>query len=283
MAVEFPVAFEKMNGTGNDFIIIDNRNGAVPLAEQSEFARLISRRRFSLGADGVIFLEDCEEADFRWQFYNSDGSTAEMCGNGSRCAARFAYRHGITGKKMTFSTLAGIVEAEIGEQENIVKVKLPDPFDFRVGLSIELDKQEYPVFYVNSGVPHAVIFINDDQIPVKSWGRKIRYHEMFQPSGTNVNFVYVKNDNTIRVRTYERGVEDETMACGTGNIASALYSAMQKKMSSPVTVETYGNEQNLVYFDLQDGPIAKDIFLEGPTRLVCDGNLGVDSIKQQLT
>lgn len=279
MAVEFPVAFEKMNGTGNDFILIDNRGGVVPLAEQAEFSRLISRRQFSLGADGVILLEDCGEADFRWQFYNSDGSVAEMCGNGSRCAARFAYRHGIAGPKMTFSTLAGIVEAEIGDKEHIVKVKLPDPVDFRLGLSIELDEQEFPLFYVNSGVPHVVIFVEHDEVPVKTWGRKIRYHELFEPKGTNVNFVQIKENNAIRVRTYERGVENETMACGTGNVAAALYSAMQKDMHSPIEVETYGGEKNKVYFDLQDGPVAQEVFLEGPTRLVCCGELNADALK----
>lgn len=279
MVVEFPVPFEKMNGTGNDFILIDNRKGIVPLSEQANFARLISRRQFSLGADGVILLEDCGEADFRWQFYNSDGSVAEMCGNGARCAARFAYRHRIANRKMTFSTLAGIVNAEIGSDENIVKVQLPDPFDFKIGLSVELDEQKFPIFYVNSGVPHAVLFVEHDKVPVKTWGRKIRYHELFEPKGTNVNFVQIKDNNTIRVRTYERGVEDETMACGTGNVAAALYSAMQKDMDSPIEVETYGGEKNLVHFDLQDGPVARDVFLEGPTQLICTGELNIDALK----
>ncbi len=278
MDIQFPIAFEKMNGTGNDFIIIDNRSGVIPLEHQAEFARLICRRMFSVGADGLILIEDCDEADFRWQFYNADGSIAEMCGNGSRCAARFAWRHNIANQAMTFSTLAGIVAAEVGENESIVKVRLPDPVDFRTSLTVNLDEKDFPLFFVNSGVPHAVIFVDHDKIPVKSWGRKIRYHKLFEPKGTNVNFVQLKEENRIKVRTYERGVEDETMACGTGNIAAALYSAMQKGLRSPVTVETRGGEENLVYFDLHDGPTATNIFLEGPTRLVCSGELTPDSI-----
>ncbi len=278
MDIQFPIAFEKMNGTGNDFILIDNRGGAISLTYQAEFARLVCRRMFSVGADGLILIEECKEADFRWQFYNADGSKAEMCGNGSRCAARFAWRHGIAGKKMTFSTLAGIVAAEVGDDESIIKVRLPDPFDFRSDLSIDLDEQQLPLFFVNTGVPHAVIFVDHDEIPVKAWGRKVRYHKLFEPKGTNVNFVQIKKGNTIRVRTYERGVEDETMACGTGNIAASLYSAMQKGLRSPITIETRGGEKNRVYFELKDGLAATNIFLEGPTRLVCSGELTPDSI-----
>ncbi len=278
MDIQFPISFEKMNGTGNDFIIIDNRREVIPLEHQAEFARLVCRRMFSVGADGLILIEDCDEADFRWQFYNADGSIAEMCGNGSRCAARFAWRHDIADQAMTFSTLAGIVAAEVGKNESIVKVRLPDPVDFRTSLTVNLEEQDFPLFFVNSGVPHAVIFVDHDKIPVKTWGRKIRYHKLFEPKGTNVNFVQLKEENRIKVRTYERGVEDETMACGTGNIAAALYSAMQKGLRSPVTVETRGGEENLVYFDLHNGPTATNIFLEGPARLVCSGELTPDSI-----
>ncbi len=282
MDITFPIAFDKLNGSGNDFIIIDNRKGIIPLACQSEFSRLICRRMFSVGADGVILIEDCKEADFRWQFYNADGSKAEMCGNGSRCAARFAWRHKIAGRKMTFSTLAGIVEAEIGEDDSIVKVHLPDPTDFRLHLSVELDDQEFPLFFVNSGVPHAVIFVDyEKEIPVNVWGRKVRYETLFAPDGTNVNFVQVKDTHTIKVRTYERGVEGETMACGTGNIAASIYSALEKGLQSPITIETYGGEKNRVYFELQDGPTAKNVFLEGPTMLVCSGELTPDAILQQ--
>ncbi len=282
MNIDFPITFDKMNGSGNDFIIIDNRSGAVPDEYQSEFSRLVCRRMFSLGADGVILIEDCAEADFRWQFYNADGSMAEMCGNGSRCAARFAWRHKIAGQSMTFATLAGIIEAEIRDEESLVKVRLTNPTDFRDNLSVELDGQEFPLHFVNSGVPHAVIFTDHDEVPVETWGRKVRHHKLFAPEGTNVNFVQITGEDSIKVRTYERGVEGETLACGTGNVAACLYSAMRKGLRSPISVETRGGERNLVYFTLQGGLMAaKDIFLEGPTRLICSGELTPEAILQQ--
>ncbi|PHR29760.1 MAG: diaminopimelate epimerase [Desulfotalea sp.] len=278
MALNFPIAFEKMSGTGNDFVIIDNRNNVVPLEEQADFAKKVCRRMFSIGADGLILIENSETADFSWNFYNADGSVAEMCGNGSRCAARFAYLHKICGPKMKFVTLAGVIEAEMCELEGEVRVKMPSPHDFRFDLSLRLDGVEYPVTYVNTGVPHAVIFVDDEDVPVKQWGRKVRFHEIFEPDGTNVNFVKVLTDGKIQVRTYERGIEDETMACGTGAVASALYAAMHKGMDSPVEVITSGGEALTIHFDLQDGPVAENVYLQGPTRIICSGNLNAEAL-----
>jgi len=276
--VDFPIPFEKMNGTGNDFVIIDNRSLLIPKAEQAEMARKICRRMFSVGADGLIFIEESAVADFSWNFYNSDGSVAEMCGNGSRCVARFAYRHGIVGKKMKFATLAGIIEAEIGEEEAVVRVKMTSPHDFRLGLSLSVGDEDKAVGFVNTGVPHAVIFVDHDDIPVNTWGRAVRFHEMFEPKGTNVNFVRVLPDGRLKVRTYERGVEAETMACGTGVVASALFAALQKGLESPVEVITSGGEMLTILFDLVDGPVASKVFLQGPTRLVCTGNLTAEAL-----
>ncbi len=267
-----------MSGAGNDFVIIDNRHLKIPPAEQPELARKICRRMFSVGADGLIFIEDSTKADFGWNFYNADGSVAEMCGNGSRCAARFAYRHKIVGKKMKLETLAGIVEAEICDPEDVVRVKMTPPFDFRLGISLELGDEEHAAFYVNTGVPQVVIFVKENDVPVKTWGRKVRFHELFEPKGTNVNFVNVLPDGKLKVRTYERGVENETMACGTGAVASALFAAMQKGMESPVTVITSGGEMLTILFDLHDGPVAENVFLQGPTRLICTGNLTAEAL-----
>ena len=278
MALNFPIPFEKMNGTGNDFVVIDNRNSIIPPGEQVEFAKKVCRRMFSIGADGVILIENSETVDFSWKFYNADGSIAEMCGNGARCAARFAYRHKMCGLKMKFETLAGIIEAEISESEENVRVKMPTPHDFRLGLSLRLDDEEYPVTFVNTGVPQAVIFVGDDDTPVKKWGRKVRFHELFEPRGTNANFVKVLGDNRIKVRTYERGVEGETMACGTGAVASALYAAMHKGMDSPVEVVTSGGEILTIFFDLQDGPIAENVYMQGPTRIICSGDLTPEAL-----
>ncbi|HBG21624.1 MAG TPA: diaminopimelate epimerase [Desulfobulbaceae bacterium] len=274
----FPIAFDKMNGTGNDFVIIDNRQLAIPVEEQPELARKICRRMFSVGADGLIFIENSTKADFRWNFYNSDGSVAEMCGNGSRCAARFAYRHKIAGKKVKFETLAGIIEAEIGDEEETVRVKMTRPRDFRLDLSLSLGDEERPVAYVDTGVPHAVIFVGDEDVPVKTWGRKVRFHELFAPRGTNANFVTLLPDGRLKVRTYERGVEAETMACGTGVVASALIAAIQKGKESPVEVVTTGGGVLTILFELSDGPVAENVYMQGPARLVCTGHITAEAL-----
>lgn len=274
----FPIAFDKMNGTGNDFVIIDNRQLAIPVEEQPDLARKICRRMFSVGADGLIFIENSSKADFRWNFYNSDGSVAEMCGNGSRCAARFAYRHKIAGKKVKFETLAGIIEAEIGDEEETVRVKMTRPRDFRLDLSLSLGDEERPVAYVDTGVPHAVIFVGDEDVPVKTWGRKVRFHELFAPRGANANFVNLLPDGRLKVRTYERGVEAETMACGTGVVASALIAAIQKGKESPVEVVTSGGGVLTILFELSDGPVAENVYMQGPARLVCTGHITAEAL-----
>jgi len=278
MTLDFPIAFEKMSGTGNDFVVIDNRDNGIPLESQAEMARKVCRRKFSVGADGLILLKDSEIADFGWDFYNADGSVAEMCGNGARCAARFAYRHEIAGRTMKLETLAGIVEAEICDSDEVVKVKMTKPFDFKLELSLRLDDQEFSVAFVNTGVPQAVIFVDKEEVPVKKWGRKVRFHELFEPKGTNANFVRVTGPGQLKVRTYERGVEDETMACGTGAVASALFASMHKEMDSPIEVETSGGELLTVFFNLQDGPVADDVYLQGPTRIICTGNLTAEAL-----
>jgi diaminopimelate epimerase len=233
---------------------------------------------FSVGADGLIFIEDSAAADFGWNFYNADGSVAEMCGNGSRCAARFAYRHNIAGKRMKLETLAGIVEAEICEEEEVVRVKMTQPYDFRLGLSLQLGDEQRPVVYVNTGVPHAVIFVGEEEVPVKTWGRKVRFHQLFEPKGANANFVTLLADGRLKVRTYERGVEAETMACGTGAVAAALFAAIQKGMDSPIEVVTSGGGVLTILFDLFDGPVVENVYLQGPTRLICTGNLTAEAL-----
>ncbi len=277
-AMRFPLAFDKMTGTGNDFIVIDNREQVVLVAEQAELARKICRRMFSVGADGVIFLESGSQADLQWQFYNPDGSEAEMCGNGARCAARFAYQHRMVAeRKMTIATLAGVIGAEIGE-DDLVRVTMPIPHDIRRGLSMVLDGEEWLAGYLNTGVPHLVLFVDDEPIPVMSWGRKLRFDEMFAPGGTNVNFARVLPDGRLKVRTYERGVEAETMACGTGAVASALLAAFEQGLTSPVTVVTSGGEILTILFDLDDGSVVEKVFLQGPARLVYSGQLTPEAL-----
>ena len=278
MALTFPVPFEKMSGTGNDFILIDNRSQIIPEDEQVGLARKLCRRMFSVGADGLILIEDSDQADFKWNFYNADGSMAEMCGNGSRCAARFAFEHGIVGRKMKIETLAGIVEAEICKDDNSVRVKMVPPTDFRLDLSLRVGDEERAVAYVNTGVPHVVVFVEDEDVPVKVWGRKIRFHELFYPNGVNANFVRLLDDGRVQSRTYERGVEAETMACGTGAVAAAIMACLLKGKESPVEIVTSGGDSLTILFTLKDGPVAEDVYLQGPTRLIFTGNLTAEAL-----
>ncbi len=281
MDIEFPVPFAKMSGTGNDFIVIDHRRTLVPEDMQADFVRGVCRRMFSVGADGLIFIENSGKADFSWRFYNGDGSVAEMCGNGARCAARFAYAKGIAGKKMSFETLAGIIEAEVLNDEGEVSLLMTPPFDYRTGLEAELDGKLHEISYMNSGVPHAVLFMDEaEEIAVKKWGSSVRFHELFQPAGTNVNFVQPLADGGIRVRTYERGVEDETMACGTGAVASAIFAANRGMTSSPVTVTTSGGERLTIVFDLQQDSTAENVYLQGPARIIYIGQLTAESLEK---
>ncbi len=272
------IKFWKMNGSGNDFIIIDNRDGIIKQEQMSSFSKLVCRRRRSVGADGVIFIVESKSksCDFAWKFYNSDGSEAEMCGNGSRCVARFAYLNKIAAKKMRFETAVGAVEAEVLGRR--VKVMLTDPKQLRKDVQIEKLLDWESIDFINTGVPHVVIRVKElENIPVQQIGRKIRFHKEFLPEGTNVNFMRKIADNLIEVRTYERGVEDETLACGTGSIASALISSLRDGNSSPVDVKTKGGEILRIYFKRQ-GDRFFDIWLEGDTNIVYKGELHEEAL-----
>lgn len=277
MNMDFPIPITKMSGAGNDFIIIDHRSLFIPEPLHPQFTQMICRRRFSAGADGLILIENTEGADFSWRFYNNDGSIAEMCGNGARCAARYAYRKGIAGKHMRFKTVAGLIEAEIlGEQEH-VSIRMTEPYDYKNGLLVPLGGRECEVFFLNTGVPHAVVFVDSADTPVKEWGRALRFHENFEPMGTNVNFIRMLEDDSLHVRTYERGVEDETMACGTGVVASAIIAAMQGLAESPIDITTTGGEQLVVQFDLNEEQVT-NVYLQGAARIIYEGNLSAEAL-----
>lgn len=271
------IPFYKMSGSGNDFIIIDNRQSVVPSDNVSGFAAQVCRRRMSVGADGLILLEPSDCADFKWRFLNSDGSVAEMCGNGARCAARFAFLHGIAGEKMRFETLAGIIGAQVQGDE--VKIRMTDPSD--LVMTDELDTGQERVVYssINTGVPHVVIEVDDlENAAVTSLGRRIRRHPRFAPAGTNVNFMAPLPDAAWAVRTYERGVEDETLACGTGIAAAALVLAVAKSLASPIRLKARSGTWLKVYF-AREAESFKDLFLEGDARIVCRGRMGPSAWK----
>lgn len=287
-AKDFPISFTKMSGTGNDFIVIDHRRPFIAEEMQSDFARRICRRKFSAGADGLILIENSETADFQWQFYNGDGSRAEMCGNGARCAARFAYANNIAPASMRFQTAAGEIEAQVLDQSGAtVKIRLTAPEDLKLQIPLAVDGAEQVLHFINTGVPHTVLLVGDaSEVPVAEWGRTIRFHEMFQPAGTNANFVQVHDTGSLKVRTYERGVEDETMACGTGAVASALIAAMLDRATPPVSVITSGGEQLTIHFSVTGEPgsrqldLAAGIFLEGPAHVIYEGQLNADALSE---
>ena len=265
------IKFTKAVATGNDFIIIDNRklDFGYPLPD---FAKRVCARKLSVGADGVLAIEGSGKADFRMRIFNPDGSEAQMCGNGSRCAAFYAAQRKIAGNTMTIETLAGILSAEV--KGDIVKVKITEPKDIKWNLCLMIDKCPYKLNFVNTGVPHVIHFVDDlDRVDVKNLGSHIRRHGEFSPDGTNADFVKIVDKRNIRVRTYERGVEDETLACGTGAVASAIIAAEAHKMISPVIVETRGGEKLTVHFDIVEGQF-RNVYLEGRAVLVYDGMIG---------
>ena len=266
-----PIPFFKMSGSGNDFIVIDNRNPVVPADRVPQLVVGACRRKLSVGADGLILIEASETADFRWRFFNADGSLPDMCGNGARCAARFAFLHDIAGRKMAFETLAGIIAAEV--EADGVRIRMTAPKGLVPDFELALNGQLVTVGRINTGVPHVVMMVDDlDAVDVLTVGRAIRYHPDFAPDGTNVNFVSRSTDGRIRIRTYERGVEDETLACGTGNVAAALLLADRYGLDSPVALTTRSGSRLTVHFQRSQDRF-EDVFLEGDARVIYHGEL----------
>jgi diaminopimelate epimerase len=269
--------FFKMHGGGNDFILIDHRRGVIPEADQPRFARRACARQVGVGADGLILIENSAQADFSWRFYNADGSVAEMCGNGARCAARFALLHKLAPENLTFETLAGTIAAEVKGRR--VRLALAGIEDFHLHLDIPVDGQNLVGHFLKVGVPHVILPVTDlEAAPVKELGRLVRFHSLFQPAGANADFIRVKDPQALEVRTYERGVEDETLACGTGAVAAALIGARLGWVSSPVAVHTRGGEVLTVDFETQ-GENFSAIHLEGDALVVYEGELWVDELK----
>jgi diaminopimelate epimerase len=267
------VEFTKMNGAGNDFVLIDNRAQSIALST-AQVARLCGRQA-GVGADGVILLipNKLGKADWAWDFYNNDGSEAEMCGNGARCFARFIQK--LTGAKdqISFETKAGVISARFHGET--VTVNLTAPRDMRLNQTVALQSGKTTIHSVDTGVPHAVLFTEDaDQAMVQPVGAEIRRHPHFAPRGTNVNFAQLLGPNFIRVRTYERGVEGETLACGTGVTASALVAAELHHFQSPVRVRVQSGAELEVSFAKSAGRHV-DVCLTGPADFVFDGRIAL--------
>ncbi len=262
------ILFTKAVASGNDFVIIEKRH-ASRASRLAALAKTICDRRFGAGADGLIFLEKSAAADIKMRIFNSDGSEAQMCGNGARCVALYCRKTNIT-----IETKAGIVKGKVRGEK--VGVKLTDPSGYEPVVPIKINGRELKVNSINTGVPHAVIFVDGIEcIDVSEIGRQVRYLECFAPSGTNVDFVEALDSRTIKVRTYERGVEDETLACGTGAAASAIAASFQLPISGKggeqkINVITRGGETLRVYFNSRNGKI-NNVWLEGKARIVYKG------------
>ncbi|MCX5669016.1 MAG: diaminopimelate epimerase [Candidatus Omnitrophica bacterium] len=252
--------FTKMVGSGNDFIIIKGK----PVGNLPRLAKTLCDRKFGIGADGMLLLDKCKDTDLSMRIFNADGSEAEMCGNGARCAAFFSGR-----PKARLRTAAGVINVEV--HGNQVKIQLTAPKDIKLDIPLIVNGRSLNVNFINTGVPHVVIFVSGiDDIDLKSIGRSIRRHRKFSPRGTNVNFVQEKGKNFIQIRTYERGVEDETLACGTGSTAAALIFALKNNLDNLVKVQTQSGETLKITFQKENGEFRK-VWLEGSVEIVYKG------------
>lgn len=263
------VAFHKMHGCGNDFILIDNRALRVPVPLMAGWAVELCRRAFGVGADGLIFLEDSEtpEAAYRWHFYNADGSRAEMCGNASRCVGRLAVELGMAPPEHAFLSDAGLIRVRL-LGEDLVKVQLTPPKDTSLNIALNVAGQELTAHYVDSGVPHAVVFFEDvSGLDIMTLGPALRHHGHFAPRGANANLAQVVDGAHMMLRTYERGVEGETHACGTGAVAAVHLAHALGLTGSRVDVTTSGKE--VLTIDIENS----DVFLTGTAIQVYTGEL----------
>ena len=269
------ISFTKMQGSGNDFIIVESSLQSITYCSKKLVPKICDRI-YGVGADRVLLIEKSKKADARMRIYNADGTEAEMCGNGARCAALYlGYKS--KAKIIRLETKAGIVKAEVNKDST--KIKLTDPTDLKLGFNVRVAGKEYEVDYINTGVPHAVIAVNDlDEVPVKELGRAIRNHDIFKPRGTNVDFVKIEDPSHICLRTYERGVEDETLACGTGSAAAAIIAVLNTcgeprerlGLEHKVFVKTHSKDVLVVYFKASKKNIS-DVWLEGKAKIVFKG------------
>lgn len=265
-----------MAGGGNDFVVVDNRDGR--LTEVTELTRRICTRALSVGADGLILIENSTRADVRMRYFNSDGSRGEFCGNGTRCAARFVFMNRIAGSKITIETDAGIVGAEVSESGSVT-ITMPPPQSFRGDRPLLVGERIVQGSSITVGVPHYVTFVREDlrAQDIVPLGRAVRMHRDLQPAGANVNFVVVRDNHSIEVRTYERGVEAETLSCGSGTVASVSVSALFGKVTSPVSVLTRSGITVDVSFAMDGGEL-RDVKLKGDARLIYSAALTAETI-----
>jgi diaminopimelate epimerase len=265
------LAFTKMNGAGNDFVMVDNRTLSLDLSN-AQIAKICDRHR-GIGSDGLLAVEPAvgQEADFRFRYYNADGGEVEMCGNGARCFARYVNRlHDFTLEKVSFETIAGLISAEfLGDT---VRLQMSVPHGLFLKEKLPVNGRDLEVSFINTGVPHACVFVDDlTSVDVLGDGAALRYHERFAPKGTNANFIQVTGPQSLSIRTYERGVEGETQACGTGTVAAALLHHLINGGPSPIAVKVQGGETMTIGFEPQSDGTFAHVTLAGPGEFVFDG------------
>lgn len=271
--MRFP--FTKMHGAGNDFVMVDNRDGALRFTADQVAA--LCHRRFGIGADGLLLLQRPEDAatqDARMVYYNADGSRAEMCGNGARCFTAFALARGVgTGGRLRFLTDAGLVAATM--REDRITVEMTPPHDLRLRLALLLASGPAELHHVNTGVPHVVRFVPDvARVDIRPEGAELRHHPAFAPKGANANFAQILPDGLVLVRTYERGVEDETLACGTGVTAVGILAHLVHDVPTPVRTRVAGGDEITIGFR-RSGETISDVTMTGPARVVFSGTVEI--------
>lgn len=262
---QIEIPFTKLSGAGNDFVAVDNSDGRLHV-DWSAFSKAVCERHFGIGADGLLVLAPSKVADFTMLYYNADGSTGGMCGNGGRCCVMFARQNGVDHDDITFEAFGYLYRAFFTGDG--IKVAMKDPQKIRRGISVHVTAGRFLCHAIDTGAPHIVTFVDDlEAVDVTATGRELRAHREFHPEGTNVNFVKIEGKSTIAIRTYERGVEAETLACGTGSIASAVFTVLERGASSPVTVRTRSGEDLRVGFCIEGEQITS-VSLEGHARIV---------------
>ena len=268
------IVFTKASGAGNDFIIVDNRSNQLP-EDKPRLARQLCSRHFGVGGDGLLLIESSAIAHFKMKYYNSDGSYGGMCGNGGRCLARYAFVNQIAPRVLTFEALDFLYQAEV--LDGRVRLVMKDPTDFRTQLELSSVRDSLEIHFVNTGSPHVVIFVkNVEGVAVELTGRAIRHDPLFLPEGTNVNFVEIKDDRFLHLRTYERGVETETLACGTGSVASGIIAHLYKGLKFPITIYVKSGEILSVSAEIENNKIRRPT-LEGSAHILFSGKLLYDS------
>jgi diaminopimelate epimerase len=271
------VKFTKMTGAGNDFVVIDDRMSRIRNGPKT--AKLLCDRRWGIGADGLLLLRKSRSASYRMMYYNADGSYGGMCGNGGRCIASYAVAAKIAGRKHVFEALDHVYSAAVSKSEVILTMKSPQ--NAVLDVEIDLKLRRLPVSFIDTGSPHVVVPIVNlrgdpslNGLDVVGLGRAIRHHGCFAPAGTNVNFIEKVGAKSIKIRTYERGVENETLACGTGAIASAIVATRRWKIAPPVTVIPRSGMRLRVDFSDLDGSIS-NVRLAGPAKVVYTGLIAI--------